>query len=117
MVAFTVFQMAAVVARPALITFCLYVASAVASMGSGRSPMYTRQQLDADTNSQAEGKPAATPAATRESRSVVLVVHTTCSRRLLVATGYPVLKVTVTCSFASPETRYALEVFSRTSYP
>src|ERR1041384_3021946 len=107
MVAFTVFQMAAVVARPALITFCLYVASAVASMGSGRSPMYTRQQLEAGTWSHAEGKaaaapcawaprqgggggrsphgeekPPAPPAATRWSRSVVLVVHTTCSRRL-----------------------------------
>ncbi len=85
-------------------------------MGSGRSPMYTRQQLDAGTCSHADGKPAATPAATRWSRSVVLVVQTTCSRRLLVATATDVLQVTVTCSLASPETRYAFVPFSRTSY-
>ena len=90
--------------------------SAVVSTGSGRSPTYTRQQPDAGTCSHADGKPAATPAATRWSRSVVLVVQTTWSRRLLVATGTDALHVTVTCSLARPDTRYALVPFSRTSY-
>src|SRR3712207_6773225 len=86
-------------------------------MGSGRSPMYTRQQLAVDTYSHAEGKPALVPACTRWSRSAVLVVQTTCSRRLLVATATAQFQVTVTCSFARPETRYAPDPFSRTSYP
>jgi hypothetical protein len=89
--------------------------SAVVSMGSGRSPMYTRQQLEADTYSHADGKPAATPAATRWSRSAAVAVQTTWRRRLLVATATDGLHVTVTCSLARPETRYALLPFSRTS--
>src|ERR1043165_6975751 len=79
--------------------------------------MYTRQHDAVDTYSHALGKPALVPACTRWSRSDVLVVQTTCSRRLLVATAWDQLKVTVTCSLATPLSRYVLVPFSRTSYP
>ncbi len=88
--------------------------SAAVSMGSGRPPTYTRQHAEAETYSAAVGKPAAVPFASRWSRSAVLPVHVTWSRRLVTETG-TVSHVTVTCSPAVPVRRSTFVPFSRTS--
>src|SRR5688500_10414485 len=85
-------------------TCALTAASAAVLAGSGRSPMYTRQQLLVAKNSVKVEKPAAVPLPSRTSR-LAGVVHDTWSRRLLVVTT-PEPSVTLNCS-ALPVNRVA----------